>query len=83
MIYGLYLSAAGVQMSSHRQDVISNNLANAETVDQLVKSGHADAAMRRVVATNTLVLVGPQRDGPPRGERLRGPSCAGSDRARR
>ena len=31
MIYGLYLSAAGVVTSSHRQDVIANNLANAET----------------------------------------------------
>lgn len=32
MIYGLYLSATGVMTSSYRQDVISNNLANAETV---------------------------------------------------
>ena len=32
MIYGLYLSAAGVQTNSYRQDVISNNIANAETV---------------------------------------------------
>src|SRR4051794_24682017 len=32
MIYGLYLSAAGGQTSSYRQDVISNNIANAETV---------------------------------------------------
>ncbi len=32
MIYGLYLSAAGVVANSHRQDVISNNLANSETV---------------------------------------------------
>ena len=32
MLYGLYLSAAGVQTSSYRQDVLSNNLANAETV---------------------------------------------------
>jgi flagellar basal-body rod protein FlgG len=32
MIYGLYLSAAGVMTNSYRQDVISNNLANAETV---------------------------------------------------
>ena len=31
MIYGLYLSASGVVTSSHRQDVIANNLANAET----------------------------------------------------
>ena len=32
MIYGLYLSAAGVMTSSYRQDVISNNLANVETI---------------------------------------------------
>jgi flagellar basal-body rod protein FlgF len=32
MIYGLYLSAAGVMTSSYRQDVIANNIANAETV---------------------------------------------------
>ena len=31
MIYGLYLSATGIQTSSHNQDVIANNLANAET----------------------------------------------------
>lgn len=31
MIYGLYLSATGVQTNSHNQDIISNNLANAET----------------------------------------------------
>ena len=32
MIYGLYLSATGVMTNSYRQDVIANNLANAETV---------------------------------------------------
>jgi flagellar basal body rod protein FlgG len=32
MLYGLYLSATGVLANSHRQDVIANNLANAETV---------------------------------------------------
>jgi flagellar basal body rod protein FlgG len=32
MIYGMYLSAAGVMASVHRQDVIANNLANSETV---------------------------------------------------
>lgn len=31
MIYGLYLSAAGVVANAHRQDVITNNLANSET----------------------------------------------------
>ena len=32
MIYGLYLSAAGVMTNSYRQDVISNNIANSETI---------------------------------------------------
>jgi flagellar basal-body rod protein FlgF len=32
VIYGLYLSAAGVMTNAYRQDVISNNLANVETV---------------------------------------------------
>jgi flagellar basal body rod protein FlgG len=32
MIYGLYLSATGVMTNSYRQDVIANNIANAETV---------------------------------------------------
>lgn len=32
MIYGLYLSATGVMTNSYRQNVLANNLANAETV---------------------------------------------------
>jgi flagellar basal-body rod protein FlgG len=32
MLYGLYLSATGVITNSYRQDVIANNIANAETV---------------------------------------------------
>src|SRR5579862_2283972 len=32
MIYGMYLSAAGMISSSYRQDVVANNLANSETV---------------------------------------------------
>src|SRR3954470_16064638 len=32
MLYGLYLSATGVMTNAYRQDVISNNIANAETV---------------------------------------------------
>jgi flagellar basal body rod protein FlgG len=32
VIYGLYLSATGVLSNSYRQDVIANNIANAETV---------------------------------------------------
>ena len=32
MIYGLYQSAAGLMVNEYRQDVLANNLANAETV---------------------------------------------------
>ncbi len=32
MIYGLYQSAAGMMVNQYRQDVIANNLANADTV---------------------------------------------------
>ena len=32
MLYGLYLSAAGLQAQQYRQDVMANNLANADTV---------------------------------------------------
>src|SRR4051812_39154469 len=32
MLYGLYLSATGVVSSSYKQDVVSNNLANSESV---------------------------------------------------
>jgi len=32
VVYGLYLSATGVLTNSYRQDVIANNIANAETV---------------------------------------------------
>ena len=31
MLYGLYLSATGVVTSSHKQDVVANNLANSES----------------------------------------------------
>ena len=31
MLYGLYLSATGVMTNAYRQDVIANNIANAET----------------------------------------------------
>lgn len=31
MIYGMYLSATGLMTNAHQQDVIANNLANAET----------------------------------------------------
>src|SRR3954469_23516855 len=32
MLYGLYLSATGVMTNAYRQDVIANNIANAESV---------------------------------------------------
>jgi flagellar basal-body rod protein FlgF len=32
MVYGLWLSASGLQANKYRQDVIANNLANVETV---------------------------------------------------
>ena len=32
MLYGLYLSATGIITSSHKQDVVANNLANSESV---------------------------------------------------
>ena len=31
MSYGLYLSAAGMKVSDHKQAVLANNMANAET----------------------------------------------------
>jgi flagellar basal body rod protein FlgG len=31
MLYGLYLSATGIVTSSHKQDVVANNLANSES----------------------------------------------------
>lgn len=32
MLYGLYMSAGGMALHQHRQDVIANNLANVDTV---------------------------------------------------
>ena len=32
MIYGLYHSAAGMMVNEYRENVIANNLANADTV---------------------------------------------------
>ena len=49
MLYGLYLSAAGVMTNSYRQDVIANNLANAET-----------AGFKRNLATFRQRLTGSQ-----------------------
>lgn len=56
MIYGLYLSATGVVTSSYRQDVISNNLANSETVGfkkdlALFRQRLTEAQQRRLPTT--------------------------------
>lgn len=56
MIYGLYLSATGVMTSSYRQDVISNNLANSETVGfkkdlALFRQRLTEAQQRRLPTT--------------------------------
>jgi flagellar basal-body rod protein FlgG len=53
MIYGLYLSATGVLTSSYRQDVIANNLANAQTVGfkrslAILQQRRTEAQQRRV-----------------------------------
>ena len=32
MLYGMYVSAAGAMANSYRQEVVTNNLANAETI---------------------------------------------------
>ena len=32
MVYGIYQSAAGLQLNQYRQEVLANNLANLETV---------------------------------------------------
>lgn len=45
MIYGMYLSATGIITNTHRQDVIANNLANADTAGfkrQLVRFREAE-----------------------------------------
>jgi flagellar basal-body rod protein FlgF len=54
VIYGLYLSAAGVVINSYRQDVIANNIANSETVGfkkdlaLLQERGNADQEIGQV-----------------------------------
>jgi len=48
MIYGLYLSAAGLQANAYQMDVIANNLANANTVG--FKHDLAVMSERRVAA---------------------------------
>jgi flagellar basal-body rod protein FlgG len=48
MIYGLYLSAAGLQANAYQMDVIANNLANADTTG--FKHDLAVMSERRVAA---------------------------------
>src|ERR1044071_174904 len=67
MLYGLYLSATGVLANSHKQDVIANNLANAETVG--FKRSMALFQQRRTEAQASLEL-GDQSD--PRLARMTG-----------
>jgi flagellar basal body rod protein FlgG len=59
MIYGLYLSAAGVMTNSYRQDVIANNIANSETVGfkkdlALFDQRLTEAQQRRLAASGPL-----------------------------
>jgi molybdate transport system substrate-binding protein len=51
--------------------------ASASPVDDLIKAGRADAASRRVLATNQLVLIAP-KSGQKRGEPKTEASAAGS-----
>jgi flagellar basal-body rod protein FlgF len=71
MIYGLYLSATGVMTNSYRQDVIANNIANAETVgfkkDLALFDQRLTEAQQRRLAT-----AGPLSPSNPMLERLGG-----------
>lgn len=53
--YGLWLSAAGMKVSEHRQAILANNLANAETTG--FKRDLAVVAQRRVASQETLSSV--------------------------
>ncbi len=56
MIYGLYHSAAGMMVNEYRQDVLANNLANAETV--------GFKPLRAVFAERQPASVAGERQGP-------------------
>ncbi|MCA9242526.1 MAG: flagellar hook-basal body protein [Phycisphaerales bacterium] len=56
MIYGLYHSAAGMMVNEYRQDVLANNLANAETV--------GFKPMRAVFAERAPASQAGERQGP-------------------
>jgi flagellar basal body rod protein FlgG len=61
MIYGLYQSAAGMMVNEYRQNVLANNLANAETVGfkrdvvAFAERQRASEAGRREGPTNELL----------------------------
>ncbi len=61
MIYGMYLSATGMMTNTHQQDVIANNIANADTNGfkrsmALVRSRDVEAkAMRAAGLSNKLL----------------------------
>jgi len=61
MIYGMYQSAAGMMVNEYRQDVLANNLANAETVGfkreiaTFAERLRASEAGRREGPTNNLM----------------------------
>jgi flagellar basal-body rod protein FlgF len=62
MQYGLYLSATGVMANSHRQDVIANNLANAETTGfkrdlPLFQERLTEAQVKRGLARRSNLLL--------------------------
>jgi flagellar basal body rod protein FlgG len=64
MIYGLYLSATGVMTNSYRQDVIANNIANAETVGfkkdlALFDQRLTEAQQRRLATSGALSPTNP------------------------
>lgn len=62
--YGMWLSAAGMQVNEHRQNVLANNLANAQTAG--FKHDLAIVAQRRIAsraAAQNLPYVHPVFDG--------------------
>ena len=74
MVYGLWLSAAGLQANQYHQDLLANNLANVDTAG--FKRDLAVFAERQIAAREGL-LVGDVR--PPVGEGRR-PDAVQNDR---
>ena len=63
MLYGMYVSAAGAMANSYRQDVVANNLANAETVSfkrdlALMQARRTEAAQSGQSRFTTAMLEG-------------------------